>query len=965
MPRDERFSARDKKTHKMTKDGLIERNETTGDEQRISQRGQDFQMKQNQPDSQNLSGRSAPAGRSLRQQLRPQQEQARSGSPDDSPNDASAPQSLLDTAQPSSHSRDAPAEASPDNRRSTKNQRKLVQQERLPTDAPINAPNSLDTPIAPARRDPAPNLDFTTQMADILPSARMINGTPDTPALAADMPVLTTNLPTADNSRSRLQFGEGERQSESKSIPKQHDTRYALRFTESRTGMEFEPPAQSSSSASPQGNTTVEVSSGADPQKAANPKFQFSAEELPPETLGKKLTNARRKAESIDGKLDKAQEKLPTRRRIRVDRSADPATGKATRSLKFEKEVKTQRQHLKGHAPLRPVKTAGNAAIGYGHKKMFEVEDENVATKAAHRTEMAAEGAARSAYRFTKTRPYRKVSRLQQKSKKANINLSYRQAVHDNPKLQSSALSRFIQKQKIKRQYAKAAREAKRAGTTVQKAGTLAAKASQAVAGFLRRHPAVTAGLLVLLLMVFIIMTMFSSCSNMAGGGFSAVFMSSYLAEDRDINDAELAYTQWETDLQMQVNNAESTYPGFDEYRYSVDDIGHNPFELMAYLTAKYQDFTFAQVEAELRAIFAEQYTLTFTEEVEIRYRTEYYYDDEGELQSEEVPYNWYILNIDLTSRSFTSIVTGLLDSDQWEHYNLLLETKGNRQYTLSPFDFDWLPYVSSYFGYRVHPITGAGDYHKAIDIAVAEGTEILATHDGTVQTATWNDSYGWYIALETITDSGNTLVTKYAHCSELLVSAGQTVSKGDIIAKVGSTGTSTGAHLHFEVIVNGEYLNPLFFSEGAVGGTAAPGTPGGPTYSEYPGAPMEDAAFAAMMEEAQKHLGKPYVFGASGPNAFDCSGFVSYVLANSTHPGFGRTNAQGIYNQCTPVSPSEAQPGDLIFFSGTYSTPNACSHIGIYIGNGQMIHAGNPISYTSINTSYWQDHFYAFARLN
>lgn len=241
----------------------------------------------------------------------------------------------------------------------------------------------------------------------------------------------------------------------------------------------------------------------------------------------------------------------------------------------------------------------------------------------------------------------------------------------------------------------------------------------------------------------------------------------------------------------------------------------------------------------------------------------------------------------------------------------------------------------------------------------MAEGTEILAGHDGTVTFAGSSGDYGLVVVL----DDGKGLVTKYAHCSALTVSAGQVVEKGDVIAKVGSTGNSTGPHLHLEVIKDGQYLNPLFFAEGATGG-AAPGTPGGPVIPEYPGAPMDDERFAAMMEEAQKHLGKPYVFGASGPNSFDCSGFVSYVLSNSIYPGFGRTNAQGLFNMCTPVSLENAQPGDLIFFTGTYSTSNACSHVGIYIGNGQMIHAGKPVQYSSINTSYWQNHFYAIGRL-
>lgn len=126
----------------------------------------------------------------------------------------------------------------------------------------------------------------------------------------------------------------------------------------------------------------------------------------------------------------------------------------------------------------------------------------------------------------------------------------------------------------------------------------------------------------------------------------------------------------------------------------------------------------------------------------------------------------------------------------------------------------------------------------------------------------------------------------------------------------------------------------------------------------------MTDAKYKAMMDESQKHLGKPYVFGSSGPDTFDCSGFICWVLDKSGVYPTGRTNAQGLYNQCTPVSAQNAKPGDLIFFQGTYSTSNTVTHIGIYVGNGQMIHCGNPIQYTSINTDYWKKHFYAFGRL-
>ena len=132
----------------------------------------------------------------------------------------------------------------------------------------------------------------------------------------------------------------------------------------------------------------------------------------------------------------------------------------------------------------------------------------------------------------------------------------------------------------------------------------------------------------------------------------------------------------------------------------------------------------------------------------------------------------------------------------------------------------------------------------------------------------------------------------------------------------------------------------------------------------EIPPEALTDERFANMIREAEKYLGYPYVWGGASPStSFDCSGFVSYCLVHSGVRNTGRLTAQGLYNVCTPVSQSEAQPGDLIFFTGTYDAGEPVTHIGIYVGNGQMIHCGHPVQYTSINSPYWQSHFYGFGR--
>lgn len=618
---------------------------------------------------------------------------------------------------------------------------------------------------------------------------------------------------------------------------------------------------------------------------------------------------------------------------------------------------------------MRPVKAGANTAIGYAHKKIYQAEDENIGIKAAHRTELVGEAGLRTAYHRHKTAPYRRVSKLQQKSVRANAGLSYRQALYDNPELKKNVLARMWQKQKLKRQYAKAAREAKKAGTRAKDAAVTTEKIVVSIGRTIRRHPVACAIIILLLLVFFLIASVLSSFSNIGTGGLGSLAASTYLAEDQDINQAELSYTEWETDLQMEIGRVESDRPGYDEYRYNIGAIEHDPYVLMGYLTAVYQDFSYSEAEGVLRQLFQEQYSLSFSEETEIRYRTETTIDPEtGEETEEEVPYEWRILNVKLTATPLENLAVSRMNEEQKEICEILLQTKGNRQYVENVFGTNWLPYVTSYYGYRVHPISGGKDYHTGVDIGMAQGTDILAGHDGRVTLAGNAGGYGLCIAIEGEAYEGHTLTTKYGHCSQLLVSAGQEVKAGDVIAKVGSTGNSTGPHLHLEVLVDGQYLNPLYFAD--TGDTSERHLPevgagGGGNYFDYdvPPEALADERFAAMLAEAEKYLGYPYVWGGASPStSFDCSGYVSWVV-NHSGWNFGRLTADGLLGVCTPVSSADAKPGDLIFFQGTYNTSGA-SHVGIYVGNGMMIHCGDPISYANINTSYWQQHFYTFGRL-
>lgn len=698
-------------------------------------------------------------------------------------------------------------------------------------------------------------------------------------------------------------------------------------------------------------------------------KLEFTADELPPEAADKKLTQARRRAERVEKKLEDAEARLPSRKKLRMETASNPETGKAKKRLKFEQEVKSQGAHVKGSLPMRPVKAAANTAAGYAHKKIYQAEEENVGVKAAHRTELVGEAGARTLYHRHKTAPYRRVTKLQQKSARANAQLAYRQTLSDHPELKKNFLARMWQKQKLKRQYAKAAREAQKTGKRAKDAAVTTEKIAASVVNTVKHHPVICGVLILLLLVVFLITSLFSSFSSIGTGGLGSIAASTYLAEDQDINNAELTYTEWETDLQMEIDRVETDRPGYDEYRYNIGAIEHDPYILMGYLTSAYQNFTHEQIEGVLRQLFNEQYSLTFTEETEIRYRTETRVDPEtGEETEEEVPYEWHILNVKLTATPLANLVVQRMSAEQKEICEILLQTKGNRQYVQNVFGTNWLPYVTSYYGYRVHPISGEKNYHTGVDIGMAQGTEILAGHDGTVTLAGNAGGYGLCVAIEGEAYEGHTLTTKYGHCSQILVSVGQEVKAGDVIAKVGSTGNSTGPHLHLEVLVDGQYLNPLYFAD--TGDTSSTGLPdigagGGGSYFDYdiPPEALADEQFAAMIAEAEKYLGYPYVWGGASPStSFDCSGFVSWVV-NHTGWNFGRLTADGLLGVCTPVSSADARPGDLIFFQGTYNTSGA-SHVGIYVGNGMMIHCGDPISYANINTSYWQSHFYTFGRL-
>ena len=512
----------------------------------------------------------------------------------------------------------------------------------------------------------------------------------------------------------------------------------------------------------------------------------------------KQVQNAKKKADKIDGKLDKAREVLA------------------------------------GQKPYKPpslIKQFGHfMAWRYAHRKIHQkihqVEHENVGTESAHKTELAAEGVVRVTSRIVKrrirTRPARRVRKLSRKNAKAQANHAYQKLLQDNPDLRKKTLARFYHKQRLKMTYAKQARQAaqgvKRSGGIITKATTAIKNIAVAL---VKKNPK----LWLIIALFGMLLMLLQSCMAMftaIGGGMGGVIgATTHIAESVDIDDATILYTRLEAELEYRIINAESDHPDFDEYRFSIGGISHNPLELIAFLTAVYNDFTFSEVQATINEIFNEQYQLEFTPEMEIRTRTETrtgtgsWTDSEGESHSYTytytviVEYEWHILYVTLTSQSFRDVILSRMDEEQTDRFNLLMLTNGNRQYLHSPFSFNWLPFVSSFYGYRIHPINGGKSFHWGLDIGLSEGTEILSGQDGMVIFAAYSGGYGFLVVI----CNGEGLVSRYAHCSVLYVSVGDVVVAGDVIARVGSTGASTGPHLHLEIIKNGRHLNPLLFT--------------------------------------------------------------------------------------------------------------------------------------------------------
>ena len=407
------------------------------------------------------------------------------------------------------------------------------------------------------------------------------------------------------------------------------------------------------------------------------PRLRFTEEERADPALGKSV----RKAEKAAAKADKAQAKIPKKQVKRTE--VDPKTGKVTTKLVLEDKPRppSKLSHSLRDAP-------GNAVAGKIHQEIQESEDDNVGVESAHKSEEAVETGVhlvQEGYRSHKLKPYRKAAQAERQLEKANINALYQKSLQDNPPAASNPLSRWQQKQQIKKQYAAAKRAAQSGGTAAgaaQKSGkaakTVKEKAQQAGA-YVMQHKKGFIVVLAIFLLICLLLNTMSSCSMMAQSIGSMISGTTYPSDDPELVAVEADYAAKEAALQAEIDNIESSHPGYDEYRYDLDMIGHDPHELAAYLSAVLQGYTRASAQAELERIFAAQYQLTLTEEVEVRYRTETRTDSEGNEYDVEVPYNYYILNVTLTSKPISSVASELLTPDQLEMYQVYRQTLGNK----------------------------------------------------------------------------------------------------------------------------------------------------------------------------------------------------------------------------------------------------------------------------------------------
>ena len=469
-------------------------------------------------------------------------------------------------------------------------------------------------------------------------------------------------------------------------------------------------------------------------------------------------------------------------------------------------------------------------------------KEDNAGVDAAYKVTGQVENISRKVYHHGKKKNLKrqkKITKLEKSIEKQEKKLFFQKNMEEMKKSadyqNTSRLRQFFKRRQYKRQIQKKYKDSVK--NRIKKSF---ATSSKRFAEFVKARGKKAVFLLFMIVGIFFMLFQAGSMMmNMGTGMVGNTVGTTYLSSEEVLKETNQEFSSLEQALQEEMDSVEENHPGYDEYIIKgKEKIGHDVHELLSYITARYGIVkNISQVESELNNLFQNMYTLTYKEEIEIRYRTvtTSYTDADGNehTESHEEPYEYKKLIVTLEKREMGSIVREAFQSypDNLSHYEILLASKGN---------------MERVFG------SGSGNLSEIVD-------------------------------------------------------------------------------------------NPDFSN---------------------PGLEFNEESVKRIVHEAEKHIGKRYVFGANGPSNFDCSSFVCWVYTHSGIKNMPRTTAWGIYkNYCNPVSPSEAKPGDIIFFKGTYNSGSPISHVGIYVGGGYMIHAGDPIRYSKIDTPYWREHFYGYGR--
>lgn len=582
-------------------------------------------------------------------------------------------------------------------------------------------------------------------------------------------------------------------------------------------------------------------------------------------------------------------------------------------------------------------KVAGTAVFA-AHAKLSDAEDENVGAQAAHRTEMAAEDSLRTLSSRRLRKSSRKAKATRRKAEEAGVNRLFF-AKEEGTRTAKAAkieadkkvtIKKFFQKQRQRRMYAAAKKEEKTVETLIKTQQNLVTKAAVVVKEAFVRNSKVFMILGLLGVFFLLISASLTSCTALMQGAGSSVVGTTYPSTDEDIYAVENRYRELEAALNAQINQMRSAHPEYDDFRYQIDEISHNPYHLISYFTTKYGEFTYDQVKDELEEIFREQYGLTTSGE----------------------------RNVTVTETKKVRVGESLGQ----------VVTSGYCNCPICCGQWSGGPTASGVYPTAAHTI--------AVDASnpfVPMGTHVVMNGVEYVVEDTGNFArYGvqfdvYYDDHQTATNHGHQTWDAYLAddngTQEIEVTTTQTVNRYSVSLTNHNLDTVLRNRMTDDEKVRYSLYNRTFGHRDYLFDLNSLPTYGGNGYTIPPEA-LSDERFARMIEEAEKHLGTPYVWGGYAPGGFDCSGFVSWVI---NHCGngwdYGRMTAEGIRQVCAYVSPDDAKPGDIIFFQKTYDTVGA-SHVGIYVGNGMMIHCGKPVQYTTINTDYWNNHFLQFGRL-